>query len=455
MRPAVFLDRDGTIIEERRLPRSARSLELYPFTADAIRLLNRAGYASVVVTNQAGIGRGSSTSRSCGEVHDTIEARLAAGGARIDAYYFCPHHPDGGGSRTTPEVHVPQARARHDRTSLPRAVHRSEALVHDRRPAARHRAGARGGARGILVRTGHGAQRTRPPDGVAADASRQPDAAAAGSRRSADRSRSLSDRTNLMDGRRIRCGESSAGRLLALIDAFPSRRGLVIGDVIADEFVYGAVARVSREAPVLILEYDSTRDCAGRRRQRRQQRRRARRRGRCSSASSARDPEGRRLLPALPPPRDRGRSCARRGSTAPGQDADPGGRHPLGQAAGRPHRSRRRRQLDKTTSARVGDEARPALDACDAVLVSDYGAGLVSPALADAVRRAAARCTRRRPVPILVDSRYRLLEYSGLTACTPNESEVEQALGIRINDDARALERAGRQLLGGRGCRRC
>src|SRR6185503_11529141 len=50
-------------------------------------------------------------------------------------------------------------------------------------------------------------------------------------------------------------------------------------------------------------------------------------------------------------------------------------------------------------------------------------------------------------VPILIDSRYRLLNYRGLTACTPNESEVEQALGLRINDNARVLERAGRQLL--------
>jgi rfaE bifunctional protein kinase chain/domain len=50
-------------------------------------------------------------------------------------------------------------------------------------------------------------------------------------------------------------------------------------------------------------------------------------------------------------------------------------------------------------------------------------------------------------IPILVDSRYRLLHYNGLTACTPNESEVEQALGIRINDDSRVLERAGRQIL--------
>ncbi len=90
------------------------------------------------------------------------------------------------------------------------------------------------------------------------------------------------------------------------------------------------------------------------------------------------------------------------------------------------------------------------VDACDGVLLSDYGSGLVTPALADAVRRAVAKRTRRRPIPVLVDSRYRLLDYRGLTTCTPNESEVEQATGIRISDDDpdnAALERAGRLLL--------
>jgi rfaE bifunctional protein kinase chain/domain len=81
----------------------------------------------------------------------------------------------------------------------------------------------------------------------------------------------------------------------------------------------------------------------------------------------------------------------------------------------------------------------------DAVLVSDYGGGLVSPALVSKLRAELKRSGH--PVPILVDSRYGLLSYSGLTACTPNESEVEQALGVRINDDARVLERAGREIL--------
>jgi rfaE bifunctional protein kinase chain/domain len=99
----------------------------------------------------------------------------------------------------------------------------------------------------------------------------------------------------------------------------------------------------------------------------------------------------------------------------------------------------------------VGDElARgigPALEMCDAVILSDYGSGLVTPSLAETVRQAIAKRSRRRPIPILVDSRYRLLDYHGLTACTPNEAELEQVLDIHIDDDVAALERAGRSLL--------
>jgi rfaE bifunctional protein kinase chain/domain len=90
---------------------------------------------------------------------------------------------------------------------------------------------------------------------------------------------------------------------------------------------------------------------------------------------------------------------------------------------------------------------RQALAACasaDAVLVSDYGSGLVTPALVHRLRKAV---DEDGPVPMLIDTRHRLLEYRGLTACTPNESEVELALGVRINDNLRVLERAGRELL--------
>jgi rfaE bifunctional protein kinase chain/domain len=101
--------------------------------------------------------------------------------------------------------------------------------------------------------------------------------------------------------------------------------------------------------------------------------------------------------------------------------------------------------LDTTTRDAFFRSAVSAALRSDAVLVSDYGGGLVSPAIVSKIRGELKRAGH--PVPILVDSRYRLLSYSGLTASTPNESEVEQALDIRINDDARALERAGRQVL--------
>jgi rfaE bifunctional protein kinase chain/domain len=87
-----------------------------------------------------------------------------------------------------------------------------------------------------------------------------------------------------------------------------------------------------------------------------------------------------------------------------------------------------------------------ALATCHAVIVSDYGAGLVTPRLVQRVQRALRRRKGAR-VPVLVDSRYALDRFTGLTVATPNESEVEQLLGVRIDDDAKALEQAGRTLL--------
>jgi len=81
------------------------------------------------------------------------------------------------------------------------------------------------------------------------------------------------------------------------------------------------------------------------------------------------------------------------------------------------------------------------------VILSDYGSGLITPAVAERLRVALARRSRNHPPPLLVDSRYRLLDYQGMTTCTPNESEVEQMLGVRIGDDPTALEAAGRTLL--------
>jgi len=108
-------------------------------------------------------------------------------------------------------------------------------------------------------------------------------------------------------------------------------------------------------------------------------------------------------------------------------------------------------RIDKTTRLAERSPARRAAAALlrgvtgrvDAVLVSDYGFGLVSPELV----QAAVALDRRRRVPVTVDSRYALLGFRGMTAVTPNEPEVEAALGITIGNDGRKLEQAGRTLL--------
>lgn len=94
MKPAVFLDRDGTMIEELGYLTPASRPRLFPWTIDAIRLLNRAGFAVVVVTNQGGIGRGLYTADFVEQTHRTLGDRFGAGGAHIDCWQFCPHHPE-------------------------------------------------------------------------------------------------------------------------------------------------------------------------------------------------------------------------------------------------------------------------------------------------------------------------------------------------------------------------
>jgi D-glycero-D-manno-heptose 1,7-bisphosphate phosphatase len=94
MTPAVFLDRDGTLIEERGYLDRLELLSVFPWTADALRLLKRAGFALVVVTNQSAIARGIIDEAFLDDVHRELSARVARGGAAIDRYYYCPHLAD-------------------------------------------------------------------------------------------------------------------------------------------------------------------------------------------------------------------------------------------------------------------------------------------------------------------------------------------------------------------------
>lgn len=234
-------------------------------------------------------------------------------------------------------------------------------------------------------------------------------------------------------------------RLLSLIDRFADTRVAIVGDLIVDEFIYGQISRVSREAPVLILTYDSTEIVPG---------------GAGNAANNVaalggsaapigiagRDETGNRLVESLERRMDvRGVVRSKTWRTPTKTRILAGGIHSAKQQVVR---------IDRTTNATIPDRERRALESrlmsaaarCDALLVSDYGSGLVTPSL---VRDAQARLrsTNGSPPPVLVDSRYALLKYRNMTTCTPNESEVEQMLGITIGENTRVLEKAGRTLL--------
>lgn len=92
-RRAVFLDRDGTINEERNYVYREEDFVLIPGAAEAIALLNDRNFLVIVVSNQSGIGRGYFTTRDVDSLHTHLDEVLQAAGAHIDAYYYCPHHP--------------------------------------------------------------------------------------------------------------------------------------------------------------------------------------------------------------------------------------------------------------------------------------------------------------------------------------------------------------------------
>lgn len=93
-RPAVFLDRDGTIIVDRDYPGDPDAVELILGAADAIRRLRASGFLALMVTNQSGIGRGLITEGDYRAVQARMEALLGEAGAKLDGVYYCPHAPD-------------------------------------------------------------------------------------------------------------------------------------------------------------------------------------------------------------------------------------------------------------------------------------------------------------------------------------------------------------------------
>jgi rfaE bifunctional protein kinase chain/domain len=241
---------------------------------------------------------------------------------------------------------------------------------------------------------------------------------------------------------------SAPGRLERLVRDLAGRRVLVLADLVADEFVYGRVERISREAPVLILKHDATDVRLG---------------GGANAVHNirtlggrplpfgvlGRDEHGRRLRALLLE-----KDIPTGGVVAEGAYETPVKSRIL---AGRAHSTTQQIvRLDRYAALPPASAARRAVEralrafrgAVDGVLVSDYGCGLLDAALV----RTAVAFARRRKVPVTVDSRFALLRFRGMTAVTPNEPEVAEALGFTIGHDRRRLEAAGRTLLERLGC---
>jgi D-glycero-beta-D-manno-heptose-7-phosphate kinase len=230
-------------------------------------------------------------------------------------------------------------------------------------------------------------------------------------------------------------------RLTNLVHEFAKRRVVVVGDLVADQFLYGEISRVSREAPVLILRHERTETVPG---------------GAANCAVNlaslgarvslvgtvGADAAGEALLDKL-------RAC---GVECEGIVRAPELRTAtkVRILAGQAHSMRQQvirvdyeselpanAKLEAETSARL----REALTRADAIIVSDYNYGVAGAEVAALVRAASAE----RGVPVLVDSRFRLLDFTDFTSATPNEDEVEQVLGRRLADAA-TLEAAATEL---------
>jgi len=98
---AIFLDRDGTLIEEIGYLQRLEDIQIYPEAFEAVKKINQSGAQAIVITNQSAIARGLITQEDLEQLHRRISDAFRQRGARLDAYYHCPHHPtEGAGEHT-------------------------------------------------------------------------------------------------------------------------------------------------------------------------------------------------------------------------------------------------------------------------------------------------------------------------------------------------------------------
>jgi rfaE bifunctional protein kinase chain/domain len=234
-----------------------------------------------------------------------------------------------------------------------------------------------------------------------------------------------------------------AERLKKIVESFPKITITVVGDLVADEFIFGEISRVSREAPVLILKHRERTVVPG---------------GGANAINNLADlgvnvlpvgvvgddEAGRLLLKAFRHKhvpvsgvlKDKSYTTVTKTRILAGMA------HTARQQVVRVDRepeTEPNRHLKRELVLAAREYAR----ASDALLISDYGYGAASPAILNAIRERG----RLDGVPVILDSRYRMLQYSGAVAATPNEPEVEAALGVRIGNDWSRLCSAGEQVM--------
>ena len=220
-------------------------------------------------------------------------------------------------------------------------------------------------------------------------------------------------------------------RLTALAQAFAGRRVLVLGDLIADQFVSGEIMRVSREAPVMILRHERTETVPG---------------GAANCALNLATLGARAAVVGVVGDDEPGRALLGRLSAA---GVDCGGvvvaprvstTTKVRILAGHAHAPRQQvvrmdyeggALADEGILAEIAGRVADGFDASDAAVVSDYNYGVAS----DATTRRLREAARDGSTPVLVDSRFRLAEFAGYTSATPNEDEVEQVAGRRFSDE--------------------
>ncbi len=228
-------------------------------------------------------------------------------------------------------------------------------------------------------------------------------------------------------------------RLRHIINAFPEVTITVVGDLVADEFIFGEIARVSREAPVLILKHRERTVVPG---------------GGANAVFNLAD-LGVSVLPVGVVGNDEpGRLLLQRFRqkhiplSGIQRVRDYSTVTKTRVLAGMAHTSRQQvvrydREPDSPPSTRTVRElvlaARKFVRVSDAVLISDYGYGAATPQILQLIAPG--------DLPVTVDSRYRMLEYVGVTSATPNEPEVEEALGVKIGHDREKLHWAANELL--------